>query len=374
MSVKERFTRREGIGYAVAVVTTLFLAGCESAEAKAKVISPGDVAKLRNEAFRLVINNGSKGRYKIPDLPKYLEYIKASEYGVRQIDIQSATALGEFPLKQAPTEPIILDEYTGDQKDSKKEGGEFIFLSGGLYTNDQLPTSSNSNMRPDNMYVALRKALREKGDFGPRDILFNTFGKEYLEMYTLQDTLRDPAENIRLAIEQFEQLMLDFPLAQFNLIGHSLGGRIMFEVARKYPWAVNNLILLSCPVKGIDPFLGRPALQYIKQQYPVIASFFGDEKVSKYFFDLWDKRQEIDDFGESFTKSGKKIMVIYAPGDPIAGKGNAEIKGAENIMLPSKGPSFLGLSFDLNAHGRPLTDPIAINAVERKLGKNLARV
>lgn len=369
MSVESRFSRRDFIG----ALGAFLLVGCESAEAKEKDFRQGDVIRAQGIGYRIL----DDGTYQIPDLPKFLYNIKADEYGVKVKDFPSiAPVLKKFPLRQTPSDQTISDEYSREPKRLKPLGGEFIRLASGILTSDEILSNPNAQIKPSDGFGTFRRELKSRNNFDDQDILINSYGKTSPEIFSWQDTLGDPDKTIADSKNRFKNTLLNSPFGQFNDIAHSFGGILELEIAMEYPWAFNNLFFLSSPLKGLQEsflFLIQFLKGYISSSYPFLKSILDNEKVVKYLIERGKDQKlhkKIDDFGESFTKSGKGIWVIRAENDPIVTKESAEIKGAKIITLPKASNA----PFDLLAHGRTLIDPIAVNAVVQRIGQNRAAV
>lgn len=361
MSFSKEYSRRAFIG----ALGAFLLVGCESAEAKEKDFGQGDVIRVGNQGFSL--RNG--GTYLIPDLPKFLEYTKADQYGIKVKDFLSISGVvKKFPLRQAEKRDFVVDFFAGNIKHPKNSGGEINFFSSGFMTDDQGSASPSTDIMPNKTFTLFRDKLKGN-NFDFSDNVFFSYGQTLLHHFSAQDTFKDPGKNIDYALKQFEQLMIDFPFAQFNLVGHSLGGLFCLAIAMKYPYAINNLILLSSPVRGIERTRGRDVMQKLKELLP----FIGDEQVSEYLFKRWESPTfgpELDAFGEFFTKSGKRLLIATAEDDPIVPKESVLIRGAVPIVLPVRNTGV----FNIQGHGRTLEDLLVLNPSTQSIGKNLAGI
>ncbi len=350
-------------------VAALFSVACENVFASEAEKAPkmGDIVKVGDKGF--LLRNGKT--YSIPNLERYLYYTKADQYGRRPIKLSSITNVtNKFPLTPQPKYDFVLDIFAGNIKAPKEGGGEINFYGSGFLTADDKGIFVPSEeIRPNSTFFPFEDKLKKEGGFDFTDSVYFSYGENHFGKYKAQDTFRDPKKNIDFALKQFEQLMIDFPLCQFNLVGHSLGGLFCLAIAMKYPYAINNLILLSSPVRGVERTKARDMAQKIKEELP----FIGDEKVSEYLFTLWENetfKRGLDQFGENFTKSGKKMLVAVAEDDPIIPKESVMIKGADTIVLPAISSSVS----NIQGHGRTLVDLAVLNPGTQRIGKNLARV
>lgn len=217
----------------------------------------------------------------------------------------------------------------------------------------------------------MRDSLK-KGGWDFRDNFFFAYDPISLRQYKTTDTMRDPKDNIANAIAFIQKLKEEFPLAQFNLIGHSLGGVFALEAAREHKDAVNNLILISSPVRGLnDNFFDRNI------KAPVIKEFASQngidlrsEQVSNYLFNIWndDYHKALDKFVAEFTGSGKVITDFFSNDDLFVPVESVELIGAKKITVSVK-----GASNPLEAHGRLLTNLQVEAMIGEIIGPNLAR-
>lgn len=315
------------------------------------VLQRGDVALIGERAFLL-----KEGRsYPILDLDKYKKGTKLEQYG-RKILLSDKNLLTQYPPLTLPNRAGdlgIIDPFTGTFKNAQPFGGEINIFFGGFLTDEGAVYDSIVPGR--DTFVTIRKTLKEEKhwqDLG--DSFFFTYGEKGLDHYPAKNTARPPQENITKALEYFETLQELLPLTQFNLIGHSLGGVFALEVAKKYPDAVNNLVLINSPVRGIEQTLDRTfKVQTIRQ---FLKPIVGEEQTTSFLFERWgDKKyqEDLDKFATAFTKSGRKLLVITSSDDPIVPTESSKLPGATEMTI-SVG-SFPLLE-SLKAHGRPLKD------------------
>ena len=288
------------------VATRLILTGQEH------FFQMGDVVIVDREHYLLRQNQS----HPILDLEKYKRFSKLTEYG-RKILPASTDLFARYPIVQPNklTDLGLIDPFSGEFKDQKQFGGEMLVFFGGFMTDEGMPYSE---ILPDeDTFVEIRKKLR-KTNWHARDALFFTYGEKGLNKYQSKHTVRLPQDNITNALEFFEKIKSLFPLVQFNLIAHSLGGIFALEVARRHQDAINNLILVNSPIRGIEQtFARRVETRFARQ---ILKPMIGDEQVSDYLFSLWSNQlhqKTLDGFATSFIRSGRSLMVVIAEDDPI---------------------------------------------------------
>lgn len=370
------FSRRRFLGYGAALALTPALVACKTPEAppsptptKEKEIGPqeGDVVVTKDSSY--LIRNGKK--YSIPDLSEYKRLTKFDKYG-RKI-FTGQFDLDKYPLSKVPQMPLVIDLFTGLPKKDKSFGGEINIYFPGFLTDGGDPWIPL--IPKQDAFTSLRKRL-EKNKWTDADSLFFTYSKKMFDQYSPWDTMRNPEENIQYALEFFAKLKEDFPLVQFNLIGNSLGGLFALEVARKYPDAINNLILLSSPVRGINKTpIHSNGVGLVKKW--LALRYLDDEHVSDYLYDLWDNtdyQKELDQFVVTFTAMGRKIHSFASENDVIVPKESSDLPGVTTKIPSEKGiiGSVVSMADFRREHGRTHEDSGVQEKIADDFGENLA--
>lgn len=324
----------------------------------------GDVITIGNNSYLLRDNKALP----ILNFEKYRRLSKMDEYG-RRVWTLTGSVPSNYALGEVDSAPGVIDIYSGQFKRGKKEGGEINVYFPGFMTDKGVPYDI---IEPEqDTFVDIRTSLKENR-WEPHDSLFFTYGAKAIKnfaQYESRDTANSPVENIEHALGFMEYLKESFPLAQFNLIAHSLRGIFALEATRKYEDAINNLILINSPVKGIDGNIARRAQVTVLKQ--ALKPLLGDEKVTDYLFSLWrdSHHRELEKFVQSFIKKGRKLSIVVAEDDPIVPKESSVIEGADIITLKVGNVSILR---SLEAHGKPLRDDKVIKVILQKIGPNLA--
>lgn len=371
----EKVSRRTFVrGAFLTAAAVCFLPGCEMSSASpgevlGASISPdrlqmGDVVLMDQTAYLLRHNQA----YPVLDLEKYRRFSKLAQYGRRVVSVPSSLA-GEYPVVERRVPPLnigVINPFTGLLEDPKSFGGEINLFFPGFLTDEGMPYESIYPAKET--FVAVRKTL-EAQKWGTADTIFFTYGKVGLDHYQASDTARSPQENIDHARNFLAKLKEEFPFAQFNLIAHSLGGIFALEAARQHLDAVNNLIFINSPIRGIEKTPDRVVKTWLAK--PFIGR---EEKVTDYLFALWSNREYQEGlkiFVKHLISSGRKLKVIISSNDPIVPKTSAIVEGADVLIVPAP-PNSGGLLADLQSHGRPLKDQKALEFIDQSLGENLA--
>lgn len=320
--------------------------------------------------------------YPIPQLEKYIAWSKIGQYG-RNVFPVSADFLSQYPRGEVPTMPDVLDLFTGNLKRNKPFGGEMnVFFAGFMSDDGEI----FQTVRPvEGTFTSQRNQL-QKGRWGIEDTFFFMYGERAvltgIAEYRAIHTARDPRENMRHADEFMRTLKEQFPLCQFNIIGHSLGALFALEAARKHRDAVNNLILINGPVRGLeDTWWRKGAVRLLHDTLFRLKT--GEEYVSDYLFSLWKNKtyqEELDDFTSSFVSSGRKLTVVIDKADPVVPIESAKLNGADEILISESGNPMLNRLLDcipnpLNCaqdHGRPLRHLVVHEKIADRLGVDLA--
>lgn len=334
--------------------------------------SEGDVVFVDGN-FNL-LRNGL--RYVIPDIELYKKYTKFEKYK-RRIFFSSNSSIVNLPVGESKSTTTIFDDFTGYQKDTKRFGGEITVFWSGFMDDESVPYAT---LIPSSTFEKIRskECLGAKG-WGDKDSLFFTWGTRGLNTYKGKDTAKDPRLSIQQALEFFEQLKKDYPLAQFNFICHSLGGNIAMEVAKKHADAINNIILLDSPIRGLRRTPGKMAEVVLFRADLLRRGIHED--VTEYLFGLWNNKHhaELNEFFYSFTRSGKKIISYYMDGDLAIPKESVEIPGGvreiERDITPEeekKTGLLTNIVLYAKRHGRSLTHPRVLKEIPEEIGENLA--
>lgn len=219
----------------------------------------------------------------------------------------------------------------------------------------------------DDNFVSLRQTLLQY-NWRLKHSIFFTWGKGGLLRYSSKDTIGDPD----LMIEVASKEILNYPGEEFNLIGFSLGGIIATGVALQHPEKVRSLNLISTPVRGIEYSFSKWLM--LESGKKVISSLtdspIDQEVVSEYLFKRWEDKkfhQELDNFGKTFTDSGKSLNIPFSINDPLFNEQSVMVSGAKYYPL-SLGWEVLANPFEI--HSRPQKDERISRALARSIGFN----
>lgn len=307
--------------------------------------------------------------YPIPDLERYKTNTKFGKYGRKSWSLDTGS-FPQLPVRELQATSNVFDSFSGQFKRGRPLGGEINVYFPGFMTDKGIPYDI---IRPEeDTFVDIREKLKER-NWQLFDSIFFTYGKRAINKfseYQASDTSKSVGANIEHALEFMRYLKEIFPLAQFNLIAHSLGGIFALEVARKHGDAINNLILINSPVRGID---GNPVRRVQAQAAKLaLKAYLGDEEVSDYLFDIWGKegyQKDLVEFGESFTQTGRGLTIVTAEDDPFVPTESTVIKGADIVSIKVGSVPIIN---SLVAHGRPLKDEHVVKAIAEKIGENLS--
>lgn len=358
-----------------AVLLSQVVLGCETPEES--LISPqkskelesvpqdGDVVVVREEPFLL----RNKKRYLIPDLRIYARNTKLKRYGRKTLYLPQGS-LQDRPMGDVPRARRLFDKTTNTEKIINPFGQEILVFFPGFITDGGMPYET---IKPvSDTFVSLLVGLKPKG-WGLADSLFFTYGKERLVEYEAKHTARAPEENMQYAIDFIATLKEEFPLAQFNIVCHSLGGLFGLAAAKKHFDAINNLILINSPVRGIEGTLFRKGL--VGTGRKLLEPYVGDEKVSEYLFRIWESKEyqrELAGFVLFFTSLGRQIINVVDENDPVVPVESSSVKGTKEMRLAKTTSASIPIGEWLVAHGRPLSDKGVIGKIGDELGENLA--
>lgn len=372
-------TRREFLKSAAlfggAVLFSQAVPGCETPEEalapsqKSKELGniprDGDIVVVGGEPF-LFRNNK---RYLIPDLRIYTRNTKLERYGRKTLYLPQGSPQ-DRSIGDVPRAKRLFDKTTNTEKTINPFGQEILVFFPGFLTDGGMPWET---IRPaSDTFVSLLVGLKPK-KWGLAESFFFTYGKERLIEYEAKHVARSPEENMQYAIDFLSTLKKEFPLAQFNIICHSLGGLFGLAAAKKHFDAVNNLILINSPIRGIEGNLFRRGL--FGSGRKLLEPYIGEEKVSEYLFNAWDSKnyqKELEEFGLFFASIGRQIIVVVDENDQFVPAESSMVKGAKEIRFPKTTNAPIPINEWLVAHGRPLRDKGMVGQIGDALGENLA--
>lgn len=359
----------------VGAVLTPLLSACEEPKEEQResqksketegVPRDGDVVVVGGEPF-LLRNNG---RYPIPDLGIYARNTKLERYGRKTLYLPRGS-LQDRSIGDVPRARRLFDKTTNTEKIINPFGQEILIFFPGFITDGGMPWET---IRPvSDTFVSLLVGLKSK-KWGLADSFFFTYGKERLIEYEAKHTARSPEENMQYAIDFLSVLKEEFPLAQFNIICHSLGGLFGLAAAKKHFDAVNNLILINSPIRGIEGNLFRRGL--VGSGRKLIEAYIGEEKVSEYLFNAWGNKKyqkELEEFVLFFTSIRRQIIVVVDENDPVVPAESSTVKGTKEIRLAKTTNAPIPIVEWLVAHGGSLRDKGIVGQIGDELGENLA--
>lgn len=339
----------------------------------------GDIVVAGNEAELL----RNEMRYQVSDLATYLRRSKTPGKIFRFQDIEAAKKfLSQYPKGQIPAS-YRFDVVQGDIKRLNLQGGEKIIYSQGFLSADSRP---NVQIIPrTDAFVQFRKRLKSEGwdpdpiDPSLRDILhldsyIFTYQEDELRKYSIGDTLRDPVISNGYALKFIKKRVEQNPFDQHTGFGHSLGGLWVLKMAMEYPEAFNNLILANVPIRGMPWDLTRWAqTQALKEALKPFG--LDPTKVINSLFDLWndpDYQKRLKKFFSDFTKSGRKIIIVYTEGDIIVPKESAVVESAEVLSISAGNVNPFNPFEVFAAHGMALEDERFLSLALKRTGKNLS--
>lgn len=332
---------------------------------------PGDLLMDGRSQIYLLGPNGRK--YLVPDRDQYLFYTKQEGKIVLSETAEVRDALTKYPTAAVPQEEAII--VLGDIKKNKPKGGELIGYGTGFMTEDGIP--KDGLMRPKGAFVRFKSRMQSL-DFTEKDNLLDPWGKER-EIFNTYSAV-DTGQRLETSVDNLIDLLLwlygKFPLCKQNWIVHSLDGVVFVLALMKKPELlsiINNLVLLSSPVRGLDPF-HKALLDLVKGQYPILNDYLNNEKVSADLAKLWDSpshKKDVDELGKTMIALGIGLISAGARDDPIVSNEARKIEGAEDITI--EGGFNIGnpLTY-LPAHGATIGSDLVIERAMKKIGKNRA--
>jgi pimeloyl-ACP methyl ester carboxylesterase len=221
---------------------------------------PGDVHETAESAYLLKDELDESGtpalrRYRLPKLPEgsearyQLGELPWPYYGIHGYN-PNVLKIPEFPLPVGGT----VQFWDGTTKRRLATGGvKFVFIAG-------------VNTRTgDNTFSPIISALQALG-FNESDTLPATYRVDITTPliglpYTRNDSIQDPHKSL----DQIDRLLYlwkhQFPLDKFWLFGHSQGGWLAYELAKRHPDSVIGVITLDGALKGASVTSLPPSIE-----------------------------------------------------------------------------------------------------------------
>lgn len=378
--MSKEFSRRRfiiGTGATVALIAcdpgSVLQSEQDRKEDKENVPQMGDIIVVGSEAE--LLRGGM--RYRVENVETYLRRSKSPGKIFRLQSIEAAKFFSQYPKGQVPGN-YIIDIVQQDLKRINLQGGEKIIYAQGFLSADGRPFAQIIPRK--DTFVASRKRLKSEGwDSDPEDIVqldsyIFSYQEDELKTYGIGDTLRDPKINGDYAFKFIKKRVEQHPFDQHTGIGHSLGGLYLLKMAMEFPEAFNNLILVNVPIRGISWNPVREVqTQAIRGALKALGQ--GDEKVTDYLFKLWgdqDYQKKLRKFIADFTKSGRRIVIVYTKGDIIVPEESAVVEGAETLSVSVGNVNPFNPFEVFTAHGIAVKDEKVLTLNSKTVGKNLS--
>lgn len=376
--------RREALSrfaaFGAVAATTPFMLSCDAQRPDVKPFIPkersslpqeGDIVFYNNDYF--LLRNGKRYPIQKEALETYKRLTKFDKFK-RRLIVGSFENVQRLPLGIVPDKPAIIDPFTGDIKVNKSQGGEMnIFFSG--YT-DATIAQYDGFIHVDRTFSELRgKDGLEKGKWKDVDSLYFTYGVRN-KKYEVKDTIQDPREVIKQVDAFMKEMKEQFPLVQFNLIGHSLGGLYAIEAAKRHADAINTVVVVSAPVRGLEPTIDKKFVKVPAVRTLLQTALGVEERVIDYLFSLWEDKKyqhELDIFSQAFVASGKILISAASKDDQIVPAESSELLGAKKLeeKMGTANIVVIGDVFGIAAHLAPAKNEKVIATVAENLGENL---
>lgn len=363
-----------GAGFALSSCNGLLVPQREGLEKLVQTPKAGDLLMDKKSQIYLLGPNGRK--YLVPDRDQYLFYIKQEGKIVLSGTREVEDALDRYPTAAVPQEKLIV--VLGDIKTNKPKGGELIGYGTGFMTEDGIP--NDGLVRPKGAFLRFKSRMQSL-DFTERDNVLDPWGREreyreYFNTYSAADTGQGLETSVDNLIDYLLWLYGEFPLCKQNWIVHSLDGVVFVRALIKKPELlsiINNLILLSSPVRGLDPF-HKALFDLARSQYPILDVYLNNEKVSTDLANLWNSaahQKAVDELGKTMVALHIGLISAGARDDLIVSNEARKIEGAEDITIEG-GFNIRNLLTYIPAHGVTIKSDLVIERTMKKIGQNRA--
>lgn len=261
-------------------------------EGEAISFLPGDVVG-HEEIGIWYLRNGKRYRVQNWDWFKSRQKFDRGEWPVAR-ELIERIPVGEVP-RPAPGETGIRN-WDGTMKEFQPFGGRMIIYMGGHGSNSSSQTVSFEVIKEFLRQDGWNDNVSLEGTYSLIESNEGFFPVGYSEIHTY----RNPQESIKkveLLIQWYKER---FPLTKFILVGHSLGGFILFNSARAHVDAVETVVTLDSPLKGIDRVLLTRLTEAGDELIARGARLFSNSEVGRYLADKGDDEK----FGQEAEVNG----------------------------------------------------------------------
>lgn len=342
-------------------------------------IPPPNSPSTSQESFDdLVVSTQGKNYIAKADLafeiPEVVVFQRKSKYDINEKGkVVQLTSLFNLKISKVENGEIVLDPCTSSVTESSPQGGEITkYFPGFLDEDGTIRTEINPQ---EQTFKTIRNRLKQ--EWGDKREIFSQWGACGVQrQYTAKDTGKSLPESIEQEDKVFKAQKKSSPLVRYNFVGYSLGAPLALEVARRNSHAVNNIILIDGPIKGLKLPKSFTKDDLAAARAGIQLRYGFDEKISQYLLDLAQNtayHQQIEDFARDFTSTEKKLITItsssdqFMPPDLATLQNATKIPGGSVIQIQPTGSY-------LKDHGALLPNRITGDIVVNALGKNLARV
>lgn len=230
---------------------------------------PQEKTKLSFKASDLITTDNkiwwylrNKSRYTINDVRKFRKNILSTP---KQSKIPS-WMLEQIPVGQEKHKgQEFFTDWNGKPIETQPDGGRIVIF---------IPGWGSEQNTAEAAFFKIREKLLEKGWREPQlpHTTYNTgfdFRKREInpQPYTQDDTKRHPPQNIsslNLLIKYYKE---NLPRTKIILVGHSLGGFLALNAAFNHPDAIETVITISSPLKGIDDTIVQEACKFLTENF-----------------------------------------------------------------------------------------------------------
>jgi pimeloyl-ACP methyl ester carboxylesterase len=292
----------------------------------------------------------------------------------RRAFVLAPTVLRKIPVGEVPEPKGVKElgwlDWDGRLVEFQPYGGRMIIFMGGY---------GGSSFSQSEAFRWIKEKLVEKG-WRRTQFLEATYkidinalprGEIKPQDYQPEDTKLDPmlsVSKLRLELRRYKELL---PLTKFILIGHSLGGFIAFEAALAHTDAVEAVITLDSPLKGVDRSFWSESVDKI------IIDFMGKE-VGEYLVKIGDDpatAEIVENKAKKLRSQGVRVFTITNKDDifipswvAVLENSDTEYEGEKIQLIWELGhepfESF-GVGELATGHGQTLEDPAVLELIAK---------
>jgi len=304
----------------------------------------GDMVTADGKTWWYLRNNK---RYLISNPDKFIANLRfdrrkrvVSEWALQSVEVGDESHEGKE----------FFQDYDGMYKTAQQDGGRMILFISGYDTNSEKHAGTWDKLMS---YLVVKGWKYTQYLNGTYNVEVDPYTHQIVpRKYDEEHTKRYPPENSPRFDWLLTRYKMLFPRTKFILVGHSLGGYMAFHLAQQHMDAVETVITLDSPLKGLDRTLWN-------EYADVIAGSLGKD-CGEYLVALGDNPntvREVEMQAIRLTENGVRLFTFANEDDWFVRKGVALLDGSvQSLWQLGHFPFGNSVTEIFTGHGQILRD------------------